>query len=234
MQKEKVTRRKRCAVFLEKNRKLFSLIELLIVIVIITILSALLLPSLNKARLAAKAKSCQNNLKQQGVAFIAYADDYQGHYPVAPDLNPTLSCIPLSPYLQVKGFATVAAYAHYNPYLGYNGSKLLYCPVQANRVRQIQYSDYGAWHSMWEPEHIHIKLRIDCLKRPSVSILRLDSVYGLEEEYRSFGIVNITGPERIAYRHTNLSNSLFFDGHIATFDGRKLMPAEVKKRMKIE
>ena len=216
------------------TRRNFTLIELLVVVAIIAILAALLLPALNKARMAAKAKSCQNNLKQQGVAFIAYAGDFNGHYPVS-DGNPTLSCIPLSPYLGVKGLETINDHTHYNPRLGYKGSKLLYCPMQPdNWAGQIQYSDYGAWHGMWEPEHIHTKLRIDSLKRPSVSILRLDSVYGLEEEYRSYGIVNITGPERIAYRHANLSNCLFFDGHVATFDGRRLSTDEAKERMKIE
>ncbi len=217
------------------TRRNFTLIELLVVVAIIAILAALLLPALNKALMAAKAKSCQNNLKQQGLAFIAYAGDFNGHYPVS-DGNPTLSCIPLSPYLGVKGLETINDHARYNPYLGCKGSKLLYCPVQDNSkgLRQIQYSGYGAWHGMWEPDHIHTKLRIDRLKRPSVSILRLDSVFGLEEPYCYYGIVNMTSAGAIALRHSNLSNCLFFDGHAATFDKRRLSVNEVKERMKIE
>ena len=216
-----------------RGRRNFTLIELLVVVAIIAILAALLLPALNKALMAAKAKSCQNNLKQQGLAFIAYAGDFNGHYPVS-DGNPTLSCIPLSPYLGVKGLETINDHTHYNPRLGYKGSKLLYCPMQPdNRAGQIQYSDYGAWHSMWEPEHIHTKLRIDSLKRPSVSILRLDSAYD-SGDASFYGIVNMTGSDRIAYRHSNLSNCLFFDGHVTTFDGRRLSTDEANKLMKIE
>jgi len=62
------------------------LIELLVVIAIIAILAALLLPALQRAKIASKNTACKSNLRQLGLAMHMYLTD-NGAYPYLVDAN---------------------------------------------------------------------------------------------------------------------------------------------------
>jgi prepilin-type N-terminal cleavage/methylation domain-containing protein len=63
------------------RRQGFTLIELLVVIAIIAILAAILFPVFARARENARRTSCVSNLKQMGLAFMQYTQDYDEMLP---------------------------------------------------------------------------------------------------------------------------------------------------------
>jgi prepilin-type N-terminal cleavage/methylation domain-containing protein/prepilin-type processing-associated H-X9-DG protein len=62
--------------------KAFTLIELLVVISIISVLMAILMPTLRRVREQAREVACRQNLHQYGLAVMMYINDNDGRFPL--------------------------------------------------------------------------------------------------------------------------------------------------------
>jgi prepilin-type N-terminal cleavage/methylation domain-containing protein len=112
-----------------------TLIELVVVLAIVTLLMALLLPAIQKAREAARRSVCLNNLKQIGAAFHAY---HTAHNTFPPNANASFM-VSLLPTLDRKPIYDeykhdFEAYDQANILLGRQAISVYRCPSAAQSL----------------------------------------------------------------------------------------------------
>ncbi len=88
------------------QKRAFTLIELLVVIAIIALLMGILMPALNRVRKQARSVACLANLKQWGIIWYMYTEDFDGKFNIGAYNNNAAANdwpVGLLPYYKAKG-----------------------------------------------------------------------------------------------------------------------------------
>jgi len=214
----------------------FTLIELLVVIAIIAILAAILLPTLQSARMRARTSNCMNNQKQVVQTLNSYSADNADLIPCQPDTNQW------NWLLYQKGYI--------KNYKNLKSVTWIFCPEvfpEDMSVSDALNLCYGMWMlgrdgksfvSDWQKKNGDVLLsaasganptwyscyRAGKLKSPSRTVLLGDSG-NRNKPYQGSWMMTRGGsdayykPWAPARRHDNRRvNMIFFDGHAAAPD----------------
>ncbi|NSW54742.1 MAG: DUF1559 domain-containing protein [Armatimonadetes bacterium] len=201
-------------------RRGFTLIELLVVIAIIAILAAILFPVFARAREKARQSSCQSNLKQIGLAYAMYSQDYDER--IAPNsIGSAMGTVwvpgLLQPYIKntqiwvCPSYNTLQATAA----VGIQGATNCACAGTYYRLRGGYGPNYGDT-SRLNPWPVPSGRKESDIPAPSTTLLVADShcvVASPPGVWPSDG-TQTSGNLPYSLRHNEGANVLYCDGHV--------------------
>ncbi len=209
-----------------KIKKGFTLIELLVVIAIIAILAAILFPVFARARENARRSSCQSNLKQIGIGFLQYVQDYDEKYPsvyVSLDGNTTYD----PPATAVAAATADQGWAQtLQPYM--KSTQIFQCPSETNPPVTNGFNGYtDYWMNNLASNQNQARFNA-----VSQTVLAGDGgngnpAYGTNGFGTNGAATDPLGtlaiiPDSSAQRHLETANFLFADGHVKSLKGNNV------------
>lgn len=198
----------------------FTLVELLVVMMVITLLASMLLPVLKSALTQAQSMSCLNNEKQLGLLLRNYVETYDGFGPARTQY--------LSGYYLWYGYEQWSA--NFCNQLGLDKStllvtsnnptpklKLFYCPGRNGYIGTSGFSLGNYAYNTTYDCSLRIK-KITAIRNPSRIISFIDATFILPTSYLQI-IGRYDANTSAAYGRSGMphiferSNAAFMDGH---------------------
>ena len=206
----------------QMRQKGFTLIEMLMVIAIIAILASVLLSVLAQAREKGRTAQCLSNLRQWGVAFRMYADDYQDYLPRRGQGVQTLNEVDrptdwfnaLPIYFGLSSFQMMVSN---NTMPVAHSQSLFICPTAksagTNDNRNwIFYLPYGMNMNLC-PWNLQVQTKYSQVVQPACVVAMADTLGPFASTFPS---PNIYSP---VPRHAGKVNLLFLTGNAQSFAG---------------
>lgn len=232
------------------RKKAFTLIELLVVISIISLLMAIMVPALARARVQGKSMVCLSNLRQLAVAAEVYAGNYDGYYPIAytndPDPTDSLAIYACWDFVAVKDWASGDEYVEPGIlWEGHGAEKIHQCPSfrGGSNTRNDPYTGYNyntSYIGHGSNEAVVRPAKTTQVKRPVRCALFGDGEYsdGANKFMRSpwkskFDRFPFRSAGTQGYRHGGGTNVAWCDGH-ASSQKELFTNTEASEQAKIE
>jgi prepilin-type N-terminal cleavage/methylation domain-containing protein/prepilin-type processing-associated H-X9-DG protein len=225
-------------------KKSFTLIELLVVIAIIAILSALLLPALQKSRAKAQAITCINNQKNIGVASGLYMDDFEGFLPGANNAYLVWpGGIKVFPFTWAMRLYLDQPFVYNKGYWTFPPGNPLACP--ADNLRNSYFGNrfhvysYGTnYYTNWKANFNYPMQQPINFRKPSQYMYVADMIaepYGAALTFAATSYIFNTAASlgtyknQVDFRHPNQTlNALFTDFHVEPMSYKQLYGSGVK------
>jgi prepilin-type N-terminal cleavage/methylation domain-containing protein/prepilin-type processing-associated H-X9-DG protein len=222
----------------------FTIIELLVVMAILALLTALLLPVISSARERSHQAACASNLKQIGSALMLYASDHDGFIPSWNFASHTEYTYPNGWYYGQYGLGHPVSGLRYLAYEGYlkgfskpslNERPTTTCPSFWPKVPKEQgwgggYPHHTAYmHGGTYAFNAHLDRSIG-LSFPGVQMRRIFTVPNISKRFiygegasSQCRIHSSTNSHfNIWWGHNGSANFLFGDGHVAAYSQKDI------------
>ena len=224
--------------------RIFTLIELLIVIAIIAILAGMLLPALNAAREKARAIKCASNLKQYGMAIAMYAHTYQDYLLIQNPVNHRTGTIGY--IYQWGGYIQTELMPKMREADWKAGKSINSCPSRNKNYgavltgyeqEAISYAHntlaLGAQAQGTNPDATH---KMSRLKQPAFYVGFCDSEVWCIGSSGVLAMGRWNGAKEydyVSFRHGSRSNAVFIDGHAAPLSAMRELRAGENSKVEI-